>query len=620
MSNLTAWSSAFFGAMKPMPKLTVSEWAAKYRVIGKSTSPEAGMWKNERTPYLVGIMDAITTRDTEIVACCMSSQVGKTELLLNIVGYYAHQEPSQIMMVQPTVEMAEAINKERIDPMFKESPVLARLLDYGKDSDHGSSRKASNTIRMKYFGGGGYLVSVGGNAPAGLASRPIRIALLDEIDRYPDTTAEGDTIKLVYQRTTNFWNRKLVLTSTPTQVEKSKIYDWFMRSDQRYFYVPCPDCGHEFVLKWEHMKWSKDTNGNHLPATAHIECPACSFRIEDRHKTDMIAAGKWKATAKSKIKGFHISSLYSPWVKFSKLVEEWLEVNKTNNKTGLMEFLNLKLGEPYYDNSNDVDDEHIKRRREFYNCELPERVLCITAGVDVQDDRLALKFVGWGEGRESWVLEYREIMGDPALAETWQRVDEQLLRTFAFADGRRLGLTAACVDSGGHYTQEVYEFVQSREQRLIFAIKGAGGQGLPIVGNYSRNNRLKVALFRIGVDTAKEILYQRLKIEFEGAGYVHFPREIDRGCDDNYFRMLLSEKHVLKFEKGVKKWEWKKIYRRNEALDCHVYAMAAFEMNRPNFELLKQQIAELKPEQTPQQLAVQQAPRGRRVLSKGVQL
>lgn len=620
MNKLTAWSSAFFSAMKPMPRLTISEWAAKYRVIGKSTSPEAGLWKNERTPYLVDIMDAVAARATEIVVCCMSSQVGKTELLLNITGYYAHQEPSQIMMVQPTVEMAEAINKERVDPMFKESPVLARLLDYGKDGDHGASRKSSNTIRMKYFSGGGYLVSVGGNAPAGLASRPIRIALCDEIDRYPDTTSEGDTIKLVYQRTTNFWNRKLILTSTPTYAETSKIYDWFMRSDQRYYHVPCPDCGHEFVFKWELMKWSKDEHGNHIPETAHIECPACSFRVEDRHKKDMLAAGKWQATSNSKIKGFHISSLYSPWVKFSKLVTEWLEVTKSNDKAGLLEFMNLKLGEPYFDNSNEVDDGHVKRRREFYNCELPERVLCITCGVDVQDDRLALQFVGWGEGSESWVLEYREMMGDPAGEDVWRRCDEQLMRSFAFADGRRLGLTAACVDSGGHNTQAVYEFVQSREQRLIFAIKGAGGQGLPIVGNHTRNNRLKVALFRIGVDTAKELLYQRLKIDFEGAGYIHFPREADRGCDDEYFKMLLSEKHVLKFERGVKKWEWKKVYRRNESLDTFVYALTAFEMNRPNFEILKQQIAALKPDQMPQQLVAQPAPRGRRVLSKGVQM
>lgn len=569
---------------------------------------------------MIEIMDTVSRRDTDTVVCCMSSQVGKTELLLNIIGYYAHQEPAQCLFVAPTVEMAEATMKERVDPMFRESPVLARLLDYGKDSDHGASRKSGNTIRMKYFSGGGYLVSVGSNAPSGLASRPIRIALCDEIDRYPDTTSEGDTIKLVAQRSTNFWNRKLILASTPTYAESSKIYDWFMRSDQRYYYVPCPDCGHEFVLKWELMKWSKDESGNHVPETAHIECPACSFRVEDRHKKDMLAAGKWQATSNSKIRGFHISSLYSPWVKFSKLVSEWLEINKANNKAGLMEFLNLKLGEPYFDNSNDVDDGHIKRRREFYNCELPERVLCITAGVDVQDDRLAMQFVGWGEGRESWVLEYREFMGDPASKEVWQRCDEQLMRTFAFADGRRLGLTAACVDSGGHYTQDVYEFVQTRESRLIFAIKGVGGQGLPIVGNYARNNRLKVALFRIGVDTAKELLYQRLKIDFEGAGYIHFPRDFDRGCDDEYFKMLLSEKHVLKFEKGVKKWEWKKAYRRNESLDTFVYALAAFEMNRPNFEILKQQIAALKPDQTPQQLAAQQAPRGRRVLSKGVQM
>lgn len=621
MDNLTVWSDSFFKALKPLPRLKVSEWADTYRMIAKGTSPEPGKWNTDRVPYLREVMDAFCEPKVQTVVFMASSQVAKSEMILNLVGYYASQDPSPMLLVQPTIEVAESFSKERVEPTFKETPVLAGLLDEGKDNT-GASRKTSNTIRQKMFHGGGYIVFAGANAPAGLASRPIRVVLLDEVDRYPPSAGiEGDPIKLAIQRATNFHNRKICMASTPTESGVSNIEEWFEKSDKRRYYVPCPHCGSFQVLKWPQVKWAKDNTGKALPETAYYECEHCAGKIYDKHKQAMINAGYWEAEAESfgGIVGFHINSLYSPWVKFHQLVTEFVEATSKPDKSGLQEFINLKLGEAWVENNDAIEVDYIERRREFYNCELPEGVLCLTTGVDVQDDRLAVHIIGWGEGEESWVIRYFEIVGDPGGTEVWLQLDDHLMRNFSFTDGRRMVISAVCVDSGGHFTDDVYRFVLPREGRRVFAIKGYGGAGVPVVNNFSRNNRMKVALFKVGVDTAKESIYQRLKLEYPGAGYVHFPRETNSGCDNSYFKMLLSEKRVLKFEKGVKKFIWQKVQVRNEALDTFVYAYAALKIFNPPFDVLKARINDLPKEQVKQNAPLT-TPRGRRVLSKGVQI
>jgi phage terminase large subunit GpA-like protein len=615
------WSKAFFGGLKPKPKLSVSEWADMYRVIPAGTSPEPGQWQTSRIPYAREILDCFSENKHKYIAFIAGSQLGKSEILLSVLGYFIHQDPSPILMIQPTEGTAEEFSKVRITPLIKETPVLANLMHFGnEEKGTGSSRKSDNTIMMKNYPGG-YLALAGSNAPSGLASKPIRVLLMDEVDRFAVSAGnEGSPIKLGIQRTANFHNKKIALVSTPTIDGVSNIQEWFEKSDKRYYHVPCPDCEHKFIMKWEYMKWHKDADGNAVPSTAYIECPACGFNIIEHYKRNMLANGQWVKTAKSEVAGFHISSIYSPWVKFSELVAEFVEATTNNDKKGLQEFVNLKLGEVWQDSTGQIDIDYIERRREYYDYELPEKVLCITAGVDTQDDRLAVQFIGWGEGKESWILEYKEIMGDPSQNSTWQQLDDQLKRIFSFNDGRQLTVSSTCIDSGGHYTDEVYNFVKTREQMRIFAIKGRGGAGLPIAGNFSRSNRKQVALFTLGVDTAKEVIYQRLKIEFAGAGYVHFPRELERGCDENYFKMLLSERRVLKFEKGIKKWLWQKVFKRNEGLDTFVYALAALEILNPNFEVLKQRILAMPRSQAiTHHMTANTAPR-RRVLSSGIRV
>ena len=616
---MSIWATGLAKTCKPRSRLTGSQWADRYRLIPAGTSPEPGEWRTSRTPYLREPLDAATDKKTEIVVFCASSQVGKSEALLNILGYYADQEPAPQLMLQPTVEMAEAFSKERIEPMFRASPGLAGKLEEGKDG-RGSARKSSTTIRMKHFPGG-YLALVGANSPAGLASRPIRVLLCDEVDRF-GVTKEGDPLKLAIQRTQNFANRKIIIVSTPTIKGASKVEEWFEKSDQRHFFVPCQHCGEELLYKWEYVHWDKDEEGNALLETAAMFCPHCGAKIRGCFKPDLptLQKGRWRATnPDSRIKGYHINALYSPWVNLRDLVEEFVNVNKTKDKHGLMEFVNLKLGETWEEMIEGADDwEHLHRRREYYPADdiLPDGVLLLTAGVDVQHDRLECTVYGWGMGRECWGIQHQIIYGKPDDSVTWQQLDALLQKTYPLSNGVRLSVSCTCVDSGdGTYTSNVYQYTKARERLRVFSIKGRGGVGVPFISLPTKNNVGGATLFALGVDSGKSLLMGRLSIEDEGAGFVHYPMQAERGFNEGFFKQLTAEVLEKKFEKGVVKMAWKKIRERNEALDCAVYATAAMELLNPNFEYL----AQIYSKGQTTTIVNRTSPRRSGTLSKGVQ-
>ena len=583
------WSKAFARECHPIKRLTGSEWAQENRVIASGTSPEAGRWRNSRTPYLVEPMDSATDRKTEIVVLCCSSQVGKSELLLNVMGYYADQEPSPQLMLQPTVEMAEAFSKERIEPMFRSSLSLRDKLEEGKDG-RGTAKKSSTTIRMKHFPGG-YLALVGANSPAGLASRPIRVLLCDEIDRY-GVTKEGDPLKLAIQRTQNFGNRKIVLVSTPTIKGVSKIDEWFQRSDKREFRIKCPHCGFSHALVWENVKWLKDENEKGIPETAKMFCPECGAEIRGSGKPspELLSSGQWVATADSTIKGYSINALASPWVNLSDLVEEFLAVNENKDKHGLMEFLNLKLGQAW--ENVEADD---KKWQELYSsCEsyppdsLPEGVLAITCGVDVQRDRLEATVYGWGEGHECWGISHNVFYGRPDSEDTWAQLDELLSTTYNHPTGAQLRISCTCVDSGdGVFTNEVYRFTKAREGLRVFAVKGRGGAGVPFVSRPTKAGTAGALLFTLGVDSGKQLVMNRLGMP----NAVHYDRAEKAHFTQDFFKQLTAETLVRRYNKGVVSLQWAKIRERNEALDTAVYATAAREILNPNYGAIRENLS-----------------------------
>jgi phage terminase large subunit GpA-like protein len=279
---------------------------------------------------------------------------------------------------------------------------------------------------------------------------------------------------------------------------------------------------------------------------------------------------EWSATAEFKrVAGFHLSGLYSPWIPVDAAVREFLEAKK--QPATLRVWVNTYLGETWEEQGEQVDDYAIAARRESFGETLPLEVVLLTAGVDVQDDRLEVEIVGWGRDDESWSVDYRTVYGDPSSPTVWRDMDSLLDQQFEREDGSILMVRSTCVDSGGHHTNSVYNFVRPREGKRVFAIKGVGGEGKPLVGKPGRNNIGKIKLFPIGVDTAKDVLFSRMRISEPGPGYMHFP--LSRS--DEYFRQLTAEKLVTRYHKGFARREWVKIRPRNEALDVRVYAMAA---------------------------------------------
>ena len=557
----------------PPPDLTISEWADEYRRLSPEASAEAGKWSTSRAEYQRGMMDAISDPRIEQVVLMTSAQIGKTEIINNICGYHVHQDAAPMLVVQPTLEMAKSWSQERFAPMIRDSDVLANLIGDPRSRDSG------NTILHKVFRGG-HISIAGANSPSGLASRPIRVVLCDEVDRYPlSAGTEGDPVELAKKRSTTFWNRKIIMVSTPTEKGASRIEKAFAESDQRYFYVPCPDCKTEQVLKWESVKWE---NGD--PNTAHYCCFECGSIWDDAKRYNAVKNGKWIAThPSSSVAGFHLSALYSPWTSLAQGVQDF--INAKGDPMRLKAWVNLYLGETWEEQGERIDEYDLFQRKEYYEDNVPEGVLVLCAGVDVQDDRLAYEILGVGKGEETWSIAYDEIYGDPSSAELWALLDEVLGQTFVHPKRGEMTIRASCIDSGGHYTQQVYNYVKKRTGKRVFAIKGIGGEGKPIIGKPSKNNIGKINLFPVGTDTAKELIFARLKITEEGAGYCHFP--IERS--EEYFRMLTSEKKVTRYFKGRPRREWVKVRQRNEALDCRVYALAALQLMGLNLDNLAKQ-------------------------------
>ena len=362
----------------PPPKLTVSEWADKHRVV-PSYSAEPGRWVTDKTPYLRAIMDAFSDPAVNRVVFMKCARIGATEAGLNIIGYFIEQDPSPIFIVQPTVDDAKDFSKEQLTPTIEESAVLrARVSD-------AKSRDSGNTILAKIFPGGA-LYLVGANSPRGFRRRTARVVVLEEVDGYPPSAGtEGDQVKLAERRATTFQHRrKVYINSTPTLKGLSRIEAEFEQSDQRRYFVACPDCGKEQILTWKNLRWDDGK-----PATAAYLCTGCGVLIPEREKFGMVQRGRWMVTNPGRTTaGFHLNALYSPWISWGELAEEWLVAQADPSKAKLQVFINTALGESWEDRGHGKDE--LEDRQEHYNTEVPRGVGLLTAGVDVQDDRLEM--------------------------------------------------------------------------------------------------------------------------------------------------------------------------------------------------------------------------------------
>ena len=506
-------------------------------------------------------MDACSDPEIREVVVMAGAQLGKSEAILNIIGYHIENDPSPILVLQPTVEMAQSFSKDRVaNGLIRSTPCLREKV---KDP---RARDSGNTTLHKVFPGGA-LTLVGANSPAGLASRPIRLVLCDEVDRYPPSAgSEGDPIQLARKRANTFWNRKIVMVSTPTNKGASRIEEAYEESDQRHFYVPCKHCHHEQKLEWRNVRWEEDD-----PDSAAYLCSNCGVLWSDSDRRWAIRNGRWFAECEFKgVAGFYINGLYSPWTPLADGVRDFLSMRK--NPEQLRVWTNTYLGESWEDQGETVDDFSLSERREDFQDAVPEEVVFLTAGVDMQDNRLEASLIGWARDAESYVIDHKVFYGDPSTPQLWTQLDSFVDKTYETYDGRQMAIRATCIDSGGHFTNSVYQYAKKNAGKRVFAIKGVGGEGKPIAGRPTKNNVVRCPLFPVGVDTAKDLLYARLRIEEPGAGYIHFNEHLD----DEYFRQLTAEKIVTRFNRGFKKRVFQKVRARNEALDCFVYAIAAF--------------------------------------------
>lgn len=598
--------SKSFANYRPPENLTVSQWAGRYRVLSRESSAEAGPWNNDRTPYLVEIMDAFTDSRVSHLTMVASSQVGKSEIELNIIGYIIDQDPGSILYIQPNLDDAKKFSKLRIAPMLRDSPRL-----HGKVSEI-KSRDSGNTTLQKSFPGG-MLTIVGSNSPSALASTPARYIIGDERDRWAlSAGTEGDPWKLAEARTTTFYNAKKVDVSTPTDKESSPIAKSFFDGTQERWCRKCLHCGEWHDIVFNDIKFDFDVvkagrKKDYTVKSVSWCCPSCgclSSEEEVRAQPARWIAENPAAIAKGH-RSFWLNAFSSPWTTWEKIVYEFLQAKDDPQKLKVV--YNTKLGQLWEERGDLEDEDTFLARREDYGTrddgtavELPDGVLVLTCGVDTQDDRLEYEVVGWGHYNESWGVKKGIVIGDPNDDKTWMRLDDVLTHVYRFADGRGLTISMTCVDSGGHKTQSVYRHCRERMGRRVFAIKGQGGDGIPFTRPPSKVNIIvngrsigKAWLYSIGVDAGKaDILKGALRVLEPGPKYCHFPSRSDAGYDLAYFTGLLSEKEVVKTERGRTRLAWVKLpgHERNEALDCRNYALAALRIIDPDMDAVERRL------------------------------
>ena len=572
--------------LTPDPPMTVAEWADTYRILSGRAAAEAGKYRTSRTPYMREIMESLSpSSPIERVVFMKAAQTGATEAGNNFIGFIIHQAPGPILAVQPTVELAKRNSQQRIDPLIEDSAELRKIVAPARSRDSG------NTVLAKRFPGG-QLVLTGANSATGLRSMPARYVFLDEVDAYPgDVDGEGDPIALAEARTATFGHRKkLFLVSTPTIKGLSRIEREYEASDQRRYFVPCPHCGEMQWLQFERLRWEKTR-----PETAHYLCNACEAPITEAAKTEMLAKGEWRATAEGsnpRTRGYHLSGLYSPvgWTSWAGIARSWDEAQ--HNDAALKTAKNVLLGETWMESGEAPDWQRLYDRREQWKVgTVPEKGLFLTAGADVQKDRIEIDVWAWGRGLESWLIDHIVIEGGPGDPGCWQQLTNLLGRTWAHASGQHMTITRLAIDTGFE-TSAVYAWSRAVGFAQVAPVKGVEGfnRASPVTGPTfvdatiaGKRLRRGARLWTVATSTFKAETYRYLRQDRPTAeeieagavfppGTIHLPN----WTDGEWLKQLTAEQLVtVKTKRGFQRLEWQKLRERNEALDTRVYARAA---------------------------------------------
>ncbi|RBI69900.1 phage terminase large subunit family protein [Roseovarius sp. TE539] len=578
---LRAWRRG----LRPDPDLTVSAWADQHRWLSSRASAEPGRYRTARTPYLREIMDSLSPgHPAHRVTFMKAAQVGATEAGNNWIGFVIHHAPGPMLAVLPTVEMAKRTSRGRIDPLIADSAALKERVQPAR------SRDAGNSMLSKEFPGG-ILVLTGANSATGLRSMPARYIFLDEVDAYPASAdEEGDPVTLAEARTTTFAHRrKVFMVSTPTIRGLSRIEREFEASDQRRYFVPCPHCGHMQWLQFERLRWEKNQ-----PETAAYTCAGCEMPIAEHHKTAMLEHGEWRATAApahARAIGFHLSALYSPigWKSWAQIAQDWLAAQGSDEM--LRAARNTLLGETWVESGEAPDWQQLADRRESYPARIPAGGLFLTAGADVQKDRIEVDVWAWGRGGTSWLVDHIVIPGGPDDPACWEALTALLARTWEHEHGAIMTLAKLAIDTG-YESAAVYAWARQQGTAQVAPVKGMEGfnratpvSGPTFVDATVNGRKLKrgARLWTVATATFKAETYRHLRLARardedranglpDPPGTVHLPD----WADSEWLKQLVAEQLVtIRTKRGYARQEWQKMRERNEALDTRVYARAA---------------------------------------------
>lgn len=582
------YRKALLEGLAPPAALTVSDWADEHRILSGKGSAEKGPWRTARTPYLKEPMDCLSpSSPTRRVVLMFGSQLGKTEVVLNWLGAIIHLWPGPCLLVQPTLDMAKRLNRQRLEPLLRETPVLAEKIAPARSRDSG------NTMFLKEFQGGLFVLT-GANSGSGLQSMPAAYLAADEVSSYPiEADDKGDPLENAEARTSTFPMGKVLITSTPGTRGACRITEEYeKRSDQRRFNAFMPCCGSKAVIRWrEHMEWERPDG------EVWCRCPACGERVAQHHKTTMLVGGEWRATAAGDgmTAGFHLPAWYAPagWTPWEQIRDEFLRAK--DDPLLLKGWINKRAAECWEDEAmSRVNADSLMERASkdpYQTGWCPEGTRVLMAAVDVQDTWLEMSVWGFGEGEQMWLIWHQKVDGDPAQDHVWEQIDAIRKTQFKHANGGHLTVKMMGVDTGGHYTQEAYEYCRKRAKEGVVALKGSNQRAAAAI---SKGNKVDVnwrgrvmkggvTLYMVGTDALKRTIYARLRNNAPGPGYVNF----GQNATPEYLEGLTCERLMPRYVKGFQVLEWQKPSQaRNEPLDLCVYCLAVLELLKRRYNRL----------------------------------
>ena len=550
----------------PPPKLRPSEWAESHcRIPNANAMPGPVRFRN--APYQREPLDMIDNPDVHTISLMWGAQTGKTQVQLMSIGYFIDHKPMNQIVMQPTETDLSTWLNTKFDPLALSTPTIKSKMAPPRGRD------GINNQKMKQYIGGALMFSWSGS-PSTMRGRSAPKIYCDEVDGY-ERTKEGSQVSLISERNSTFLDdRLLFITSTPTEKGFSTIDEFYAHGDGRRWWVPCRDCGHYQVMRWEQVHWVTTDDGEHKPDMAGYCCESCGSLWDDGKRFWSTRNGEWRADRPfNGHVSYHLPSMASTFVRLADIVREFLRRKESND---LQTFVNTKLAEAWEERGEKVEPHALMARCEPFGDFLPEGVHALTIGADVQADRIECELVGWDASEQSWSIAYEILPGDPTQDDVWQQFEEVIRARYRHASGGELSVSQVCVDAG-YLTKRVQQFC-ARMGTHVVPVFGRAGPNRPVVEtSLQRIRRLRkrrqsgVRTEIVGVDEAKSIIYRRLRVPVGQDGSAHFPD--DR--EEEWFHQLTAEKVVTRYRKGRPMREWVKTRERNEALDCRVYAYAA---------------------------------------------